>query len=215
MRKKFLTIILTIVFCLCLFTACKGCFADEHKFLYEKMNEIPVEYEGYYLEKCGGSSDENVFTGKDHAEYVFRNKPLIVSEKNTMLNNAPFVCYTVVYDEKEILIDAEFMEKRSAVYDRINHIWDGKLNENFKSKTSELAGVAVYDEKIFIITCGLDTGLAGTVKGESPYVLYFYDIDEDKILYCNFYAGELNDVGGYSGFLAWQYLTIKNREKTK
>lgn len=105
------------------------------------------------------------------------------------------------------------MKERSTVYEQINHIWDDKLNENTQSTMSEIVGVGVYDEKIFIITCGLDFSLAGTVKGESPYVLYFYDIDTDNILYCNFYAGELNNVGGYSGFIARQYLTINKEIK--
>lgn len=204
--------ILSAILCLIiplLSFGCKGWFADEHKFLYKKMSEIPIEYEGYYLERCGSSSDENIFSGKEQSEYVYNNKPLIVNEKNTIINNAPFMCYTIVYEEKETLIDANFMEERSVVYEQINHIWDDKLNENAKSKMSEIAGVAVYDEKIFIITCGLDISLAGTVKGESPYVLYYYDIEADTILYCNFYAGELNNVGGYSGFTARQNLTIK------
>lgn len=214
MKNKIFATFLTSLL-VCVFLCCSGCkkgwFSDEHKFLYEKMSEIPVEYEGYYLENYKSSSDENVFTGKDQAEYIFRNKPLIVQRKDIVLDNLPFICYTIVYEEKEILIDAKFMEERSTVYDRINHIWDDKLDENAQSKVSEIAGVAVYDEKIFIITCGLDISLAGTVKGESPYVLYYYDIDKDIILYCDFYAGELNNVGGYSGFISWQYLTIEKK----
>lgn len=117
----------------------------------------------------------------------------------------------IVYEGKETLIDAKFMEERSTVYDRINHIWDDKLDENAQSKVSEIAGVAVYDEKIFIITCGLDISLDATVKGESPYVLYYYDIDKDIILYCDFYAGEVDNIGYYSGFMTWEYLTIKKK----
>ena len=191
--------LLSVILCLIIlfsFTGCKSWFAGQHEFLYKKMSEIPVEYEGYYLKKCESSSDENIFTEKSHAEYLFRNKALIVDEKNTITDNTQFMCYTIVCEEKELLIDAKFMEERSITYTRINHIWDNKLNENTQPKISEIAGVAVYDEKIFIITCGVDISLAGSVKGESPYVLYYYNIDTDTILYCDFYAGKLNDVGG-------------------
>lgn len=188
----------------------KGWFSDEHKFLYEKMSEIPVGYEGYYLDGCGSSSDENVFTGKDKNEYTFRNEPLIVNRKNTTINDAPFTYCTIVYKEKEISADAAFMQERSAVYERINHIWDGKLGENTRAKMNEIVSVTVYDEKIFIITCGLSMHLSGTVKGESPYVLYYYDVDADAVYYCGFYSGKLNKYQGYDGFRPNNNLKIAN-----
>ena len=48
--KKVLAIIFSILSCLCLFTGCKkGWHADEHKFLYERMNEISIEDDNYSL----------------------------------------------------------------------------------------------------------------------------------------------------------------------
>lgn len=193
--------------CLCM-SSCSKKFADEHKFLYEKMSEIPIEYEGYYLDKCNSSSDENVFIGNDDNEYTFRNKPLIVNQKSTTINNAPFTYCTIVYEEKEISADAVFMEERSAVYERINHIWDGKLSENARAEMNEIVSVTVYDEKIFIITCGLSIRFVGTVKGESPYALYYYDIDADTVYYCGFYSGELNKYQCYNGFSPYNRIKI-------
>ena len=97
---------------------------------------------------------------------------------------------------------------RSRLYNDINKIWEGKLAEGGTQETSEIEHVVVFDDKIFIITEGLKVHLAGSVKGETPYVLYYYDIDLGMVYYCGFYSGELNEYACYDGFRPDQQLMI-------
>ena len=116
--KKIVAIFLSVISCLCLFTGCscnKGWYADDHAFLYKKMSELPVEYDGYYFENIYGT--EEAIT-KDTNEYIFRDKILLVEDNK------------IIYDEKEIIVDIDFMEERSQTFSYINHLWDGKLKYN-------------------------------------------------------------------------------------
>ena len=195
--KKFIAIILSVISCLCIFAGCnKGWFADEHKFLYEKMSEIPVEYDGYYFVNVHDT--EEAIT-KDTNEYIFRDKPLLV-EKNK-----------IIYDDKEIIVDINFMEKRSQTFKYINHLWDEKVENNIQE--TRISGISVFDNKIFIGTCGLKHRLSGNARGVTPFVLFYYDFDLDRIYYCGFYAGEINEYGCYEGFLpsAPKHLIIRKK----
>ena len=194
--RRLLAIILSIISCMCLFSGCKGWYADEHKFLYEKMSEIQVEYDGYYFENVHGT--EEAIT-KDTNEYIFRDKTLLV-EKNK-----------IIYDDKEIIVDINFMEKRSQTFNYINHLWDEKVENNIQE--TRISGISVFDNKIFIGTCGLKNQLSGSARGVTPFVLFYYDFDLDRIYYCGFYAGEINEYGGYEGFLpsAPKHLIIRKK----
>ena len=191
-NRIFVTFLTSLL--VCVFLCCAGCkkgwFADEHKFLYEKMSEIPIEYEGYYL----GSTDEEIPVNDN--KYIFRDKLLIVEEEK------------IIYDNKEIITDSNFMEERSQVFYYINHIWDEKVENNQQEVHIK---ATVFDDKIFILTNGLFLSFAATVRSMSPLVLYYYDIDADEILYCGFYAGELNEYGYYSGFGENSKSTIKKK----
>ena len=195
-NKIFVTFLTSLL--VCVFLCCSGCkkgwFADEHKFLYEKMSEIPIEYEGYYLDDVFGT-DEDV--ADSDGTYIFRDKILTVEWEK------------IIYDNKEIITDSKFMEKRSQVFYYINHIWDEKVENN---KQTVYISATVFDDKIFIITMGLYQAFGATVRSMSPFVLYYYDIDADKVLYCGFYAGELNEYGYYSGF-GWTSKSIIIRKK--
>lgn len=197
MIKKMWAIILSVVSCLCLFTGCKkGWFADDHAFLYKKMSEIPIEYEGYYFENIYGT--EEAIT-KDINEYIFRDKTLLV-EKNK-----------IIYDDKEIIVDINFMGERSQTFNYINHLWDEKLENN--TQETYISGISVFDNKIFISTCGLIAQMGALVKGETPFVLFYYDFDSDKIHYCGFYAGEIDERGYYEGFLSSRPKSLIIRKK--
>ena len=191
-NRIFVTFLTSLL--VCVFLCCSGCkkgwFSDEHEFLYRKMSEIPIEYEGYYL----GSTDEEIPVNDN--EYIFRDKLLIVEEEK------------IIYDNKEIITDSNFMEERSQVFYYINHIWDEKVENNQQEVHIK---ATVFDDKIFILTNGLFLSFAATVRSMSPLVLYYYDIDADEILYCGFYAGELNEYGYYSGFGENSKSTIKKK----
>ena len=182
----FFTLLLLCMFLVGCGSCKKGFFADEHEFLYQKMSEIPIEYEGYYLENVYGTNEFVPPQDRDN-EYIFRDKLLIVEEEK------------IIYDNKEIITDSNFMEERSQVFYYINHIWDEKVENN---KQTVYISATVFDNKIFILTNGLFLRFGATIRSMSPFVLYYYDIDADKVLYCGFYAGELNEYGAYTGFLS-------------
>lgn len=199
--KKWIQL-LSVILCLIIlfsFTGCKSWFAGQHEFLYKKMSEIPVEYEGYYFENVYGT--EEAIT-KNVNEYIFRDKTLLVEENK------------IIYNEKEIIVDINFMEERSQTFNYINHIWDEKLENN--TQETFISGISVFDNKIFIGTCGLISQISASVEGETPFVLFYYDIDSDKIYYCGFYAGEKNKMGYYEGFLSITPKSLiirKNKDK--
>lgn len=200
--KKVLSIILSIISCLCLFSGCKGWYADQHKFLYEKMSEIPVEYDGYCLKPCIWH-DELCVTKGQHIpsyEFVFRDGVLFVQQKNGN--------YTISYNDFEVVINQSFMEEKSPIYVSINQIWVGKTDA---LSPARVTGVGVYDEKIFIVTSSLNRGIDKSVGGECPNVLYYYDFENDAVMYCGFYSGEMTAEGLYEGFDGWTDFKINKK----
>ena len=112
-------------------------------------------------------------------EYTYQGEELIISYG---------AFFKINLKNYETIIDVAFMEERSSVYNDINKIWEGKLEKGRAQEISAIEHVVVFDDKIFIITEGLKVHLAGSVKGETPYVLYYYDIDADMVDYCGFYS---------------------------
>ena len=157
----------------------------EHKFLYQKMSAVQIEYSGYALEE--NLTDHMI--NRKGGEYTFQGEKLIVSY------GAPF---KINFKGNETIIDVAFMEERSLAYNNINKIWD---ETKAYTETSEIEMVVVFDDKIFIITGGLNTRFGGSVGCDTPYVLYYYDIDADTVYYCGFYSGKLNEYKCYEGFL--------------
>ena len=188
--KRVVAIILSIISCLWLFTGCnKGWYADEHEFLYEKMSEIPIEYEGY----CLGKSNSDPVKMEQGGEYMLNGVKLNVTYKGDL-------GFVINYKEREVIVDSIFMQEKSKVYNDINKIWDEKLEANNVKEKIENKSVVVFNDKVFIITMGLREHLSASVKGETPYCLYYYDIELDKVYYCGFYSGDFAEKGFYSGF---------------
>ncbi len=159
------------------------------------MSDIQIEYSGYSL----AENNTDYMIQHKGGEYTYQGEELIVSYG---------AFFKINLKNNETIIDVAFMEERSTVYNDINKIWNGKLVEGGVQKTSEVEHVVVFDDKIFIITVGLKAHLSGSVKGETPYVLYYYDIDADTVYYCGFYSGKLNENACYDGFRPDQQLMI-------
>ena len=199
MNKRCLYIVLGLLILCCLSGCQKRCvkFEKEEAYLYEKMSAIPVEYDGYTLEKTSES------------DYM----QLVQSQRiETTLQGEEIAMYydrgiKILYKEKEITLDTKFMEERSDAYNEINKIWDGWNDEDIGPLKIEIEGNCVFDDKVFILTCGLHTSFVGGVKGELPYTLFYYDIINDKVYYTGFYSGEKNEYG-YQGFKNNLQLTV-------
>ena len=191
--KKWIQL-LSVILCLIIlfsFTGCKSWFAGQHEFLYKKMSEIPMEYDGYYLEPCVWNDEMCVTRGQHIPSYecVFRDGKIFVQRTEED--------YTITYNNSDIIINQSFMEEKSAAYVSVNQIWVDKCNV---SSPARIIGVGVYDEKIFIVTSSMNGGIDQNIRGECPNTLYYYDIDNGKVLYCGFYSGEITSGGLYDGF---------------
>lgn len=199
-NKIFVTFLTSLL--VCVFLCCSGCkkgwFADEHKFLYEKMSEIPVEDDTYFLGYNWGEWGEGAIEFSEiQKEHTLQSEKLVITPIDT--EESSRTMFNIKYKEYDLTVDIEFMEEKSDVYVKIHNIWKEKI-ENYNTK-SEIVQFKVFDDKFFIITGAMDFGLAATVKGKIPYCLYYYDFDTDAITYCGFYSGDYDEeLGYYSGF---------------
>ena len=66
-KKQFLSIVLMIFLSTLCISCKKGLYAEEHKFLYNKMSEITVEDDKYYLDY----DEENGITYRKNSLYSF------------------------------------------------------------------------------------------------------------------------------------------------
>lgn len=202
-KKQFLSIVLMIFLSTLCISCKKGLYAEEHKFLYNKMSEITVEDDKYYLDY----DEENGITYRKNIEkeQVLQGEKLTIDTRYIQENEE--TVFNIKYRDYDFLLSIEFMENRSEPYVKINDIWKEKL-EDYNGK-SKIVQIYVFDERLFIVTCNMNTHLAGNVKGETPYCLYYYDFDADDITYCGFFAGTYDsEYGSYSGFSEAQELSI-------
>lgn len=203
--KKVLAIIFSILSCLCLFTGCKkGWHADEHKFLYERMNEISIEDDNYSL-NGEWNMEGQINLNEIEMIHTLQGEQLTITYVG--IEESSNEMFNIKYKECDITVNIKFMEDRSDAYVKIHNIWNEKI-EDYNRK-SKIAQFKVYDNRFFIITCGLDFGLSGAVWGEIPYCLYYYDFDTDTIKYCGFFSGEYDEeFGSYYGFIRQQGFAI-------
>ena len=205
-NRKLVLVFALLIICsfLCGCNACKkGWFADEHEFLYQKMSEIPVEDDTYYLDNKIEGSVVNL--DNIQKELVFQGEKIVITPVS--IEDGIYTIFNIKYKNYDLTLNIKFMEDRSDAYVKIHNIWKEKI-KNYNSK-SEIVQFIVFDGKFFIITCGLDFGLAGSVKGEIPYCLYYYDFDTDVIKYCGFFSGDYDEeFGSYYGFIRHQGFSI-------
>lgn len=206
--KKILAIVLSVLSCLCIFAGCnKGWHADEHKFLYEKMSEVPIEDATYSL---NGEWSEEGNINLNNVDMIHTLQGEQVTITYVGMEEGVNMIYNIKYKNYDKTVDIRFMEDRSDAYVKIHNIWNEKI-EDYNRK-SKIVQFKVYDDKFFIITCGLDFDLSGSVLREIPYCLYYYDFDTDAIIYCGFFSGEYNEeFGSYQGFITLQGITISLR----
>lgn len=203
MRKSKYVVITLALITIFFLLGNKGCFSEEHKFLYQKMSEIPVEDDTYYLDnKINGSAVDLDNIQKEH---VLQSEKLVITPVG--IENRIHTIFNIKYKDYDLTLTIRFMEDRSDAYVKIHNIWKDKIKD-YNSK-SEIVQFIVFDDKFFIITEGLDFGLSGSVKGEIPYCLYYYDFNTDEIIYCGFYSGDYDEeFGSYSGFINKEYFAI-------
>ena len=213
MKRIFAIFFTSLIICsfLCGCNACKkGWFADEHKFLYEKMSEILVEDDTYFLdEKWGEWGEGAIEFNQIQEEHILKGEKLSITPIG--IEERHHTIFNIKYKEYDFTMNIKFMEDRSDAYVKINNIWKEKI-EDYNSK-SEIVQFKVFNNKFFIVTCAMRTHLSGSVRGEMPYCLYYYDFDTDEVIYCGFYAGYYDEeFGAYGGFTELGILEISVKE---
>ncbi len=204
MQKLFQIISVTIVVVI-LTTTLVGCNPFDNgstAYLTQKMDEIPIEFDGYELVRINSLANSiNGFSGQATV-----NGTVVAVE--SYVGDYGYD-YLLIYDDNRILICDEFMRQKSEVYVKIHDIWCnyGQITNasNRKSGHSQIYSLYVFDDNLFIITNGLQSTWTQKINviGFYPITLYKYDLIEEKI----YYAGYLSVYNN-----AQLYITIKHKE---
>lgn len=185
---KILTRIMAFVVVIAMFTLgacnCNPFDNGSTAFLTEKMNEIPIEYDGYEL-VVYGSSLKLVNSFKGEVEF---NGEIMNIEFGYEIDGKSFSGYRVNYKDKTLYINDEFMRERSETYVKINRIWQTfKSGSNFEGE-SRIMGVYPFDDLLFIVTDGIEDRVkAVNCDGCIPITLYVLDWDSEKVYYAGCY----------------------------
>lgn len=188
MKGKITQISLILVF---LFSVVSlvGCDFDDgsRDYLTGKMNEFAIQFNGYELVNINNSyEDEKEYVKEGETEIggiPVKIEEIIGSQK-----------YLLVYDNKEIEITDKFMKEKNLVYKEVHMIWHN-FDESYPEGVSKISQVCVYDEQLFIITCGITARLYGGVKGDYPGMLFNYDLQTGQVLYAGYYSVNYRDTG--------------------
>lgn len=165
-------------------------------FLTEKMNEIPIEYDGYEL-VVYGSSLKLVNSFKGEVEF---NGEIMNIEFGYEIDGKSFSGYRVNYKDKTLYINDEFMRERSETYVKINRIWRTFSSDyiNFDGN-SEIMAVYPFDDLLFVVTNGVIGGIDRTqVIVTIPITLYILNWESEKV----YYAGYFQDYSEPDRFLS-------------
>lgn len=169
----FITILLTLV-------GCNPFDNGSTAYLTKKMDEIPIECDGYEIGKTTVQDSmigvEGVYSINGESIEITRNG----GEE-----------YVILFKDEVLTINDEFMRINSRVYVEIHAIW---LNYYSKSTqdtnaSSRIYGVFVYDDNLFIITNGLRNSLSQyDCAWKYPITLYLYDFESESIFYAGYYS---------------------------
>lgn len=203
---QLLSMILCLIICLFSFA---GCYKDELRFLYKKMDEFEIECKDYSLIQ----SEEELGTGQ-HVKIIYDGTVLLNGNELKIEYQNNLDGFKLTYQNNELNINSRFMSTYSQTYYDIHKIWGGWRNKNNQEyepdfTVNDVVGVIVYDNEIFIFVWREDTRLAKREFGNIPYHFYKFNILTNELLYC----GYLRKTGEQMKYLKYTY--IKTRGKTK
>lgn len=158
-------------------------------FLTEKMNEIPIECEGYEL-IVYDPLIETVYHFEGEVEF---NGSVMNIQYDYKIDGKTYSDYIVNYKNKTLYIDNNFMRERSETYVRIHRIWRTfKEGNKIYEGISRIMAVYPFDGKLFIVTDGIIDRIRGLrVVSCIPITLYVLDWDSEKIYYAGYYQDYL------------------------
>lgn len=174
----FLTVILLISGC-----SCNPFDNGSKAFLKKQMDKLQPEVTGYKIVRT---------TDMDNDIAYFKGTVTVnETEINIQRKQGSIDSYYIIsYNDKEIVINNEYMREKSEAYVYIHDIWNRWKN---KSQTvvydSEIYSVCEFDNRLFIVTNGLFARVTGNiwVNGMIPVTLYEFNIETEEVLYAGYY----------------------------
>jgi len=182
--SRFLKKIVVIFLCIGVVFSFSGCLVewianslknpDAQKHLTEYMDAIPIETEGYTLNKTDTDKSIHNFEGT-----------VVVGGKSVEILRTSEDLYTIKYDDKDIIINYKFLTENSEAYVKIHNMW--KKNNAGGNNESYILSICAYDDRLFIVTCGYQvTPIPDNVSWMYPIVLFWYDLETGNVSYCNY-----------------------------
>lgn len=202
---QLLSTLLCLIICLFSFA---GCYKDELRFLYKKMDEFEIECKDYSLIQ----SEEELGTGQ-HVKIIYDGTVLLNGNELKIEYQNNLDGFKLTYQNNELNINSRFMSTYSQTYYDIHKIWGGWRNKNNQEyepdfTVNDVVGVIVYDNEIFIFVWREDTRLAKREFGNIPFHFYKFNILTNEILYC----GYLRKTGEQMKYLKYTYITKTNND---
>lgn len=202
---QLLSMILCLIICLFSFA---GCYKDELRFLYKKMDEFEIECDDYSLIQ----SEEELGTGQQ-VKIIYDGTVLLNGNELKIEYQNNLDGFKLTYQNNELNINSRFMSTYSQTYYDIHKIWGGWRNKNNQEyepdfTVNDVVGVIVYDNEIFIFVWREDTRLAKREFGNIPYHFYKFNILTNELLYC----GYLRKTGEQMKYLKYTYITKTNND---
>ena len=207
MKKGIQLLIVILCLIICLFSFA-GCYKDELRFLYKKMDEFEIECKDYSLIQSG----EELGTGQ-HVKIIYDGTVLLNGNELKIEYQNNLDGFKLTYQNNELNINSRFMSTYSQTYYDIHKIWGGWRNKNNQEyepdfTVNDVVGVIVYDNEIFIFVWSEDTRLAKREFGNIPYHFYKFNILTNELLYC----GYLRKTGEQMKYLKYTYITKINND---
>lgn len=185
----FLTVILVISGC-----SCNPFDNGSKAFLKKQMDKLQPEVTGYKIVRTT-DMDNNIAYFK--GTVTVNETEINIQRKQGSIDSY----YIISYNDKEIVINDEYMREKSEAYVYIHDIWNRWKNKSQSAVyESEMYSVCEFDNKLFIVTNGVITRLTFNIRvnGMIPITLYEFDIETEEVLY----AGYLNDYIDHQMFVA-------------
>lgn len=188
MDKKYLTkfnaIILVIFLTVILLTSGCSCnpFDNGSKaFLKKQMDKLQPEVTGYKIVRTT-DMDNNIAYFK--GTVTVNETEINIQRKQGSIDSY----YIISYNDKEIVINDEYMREKSEAYVYIHDIWKRWKNKAWQyTYKSEIYGVGEFDNKLFIVTQGTVYRITACIEGMIPITLYEFDIETEEVLYVGYY----------------------------
>lgn len=174
----FLTVILLISGC-----SCNPFDNGSKAFLKKQMDKLQPEVTGYKIVRTTDmDNDIAYFKGT----VTVNGTEINIQRKQGSIDSY----YIISYNDKEIVINNEYMREKSEAYVYIHDIWNRWKNKSQPTiYDSEIYSVCEFDNRLFIVTNGLFGRVTANiwVNGMIPVTLYEFNIETEEVLYAGYY----------------------------